>query len=275
MRLIETVDFDNIDCWAPNLTVVLRSVVTDSVIERLAGAKFEFIEDALDFLFTLTDSDAVTDAVLAWITSVNIMGYHGTRLTDEEVTSIKNNGLLPLEAKLRRNRLARALSFHPKWSEVADRLDAVIEAYGKNNRAGNREGQVHLTLSKAGLVHGFNHYLAFGSEFDQRVAQYLLGEEGKKLLSLYGKPRIIEIALPGNLALGAAHPYFGIDDMRRKGDVPNLVNEFLKAWSYRISNPNFQSRKLEIDCGMIFYKTIPANWIVNVKTLEDFHNERC
>jgi hypothetical protein len=261
------IDFDDIDDWAPKLASALSQHVPDSVAPQLAVAQPEFIEDARDLLFELTDRDAVIDVTLAWIRSTEIVGYHGTRLTDEEVVSVRANGLVPLKAESRRLRLIRALSQHPKWGGVADQLDVVIHAHGRGSAAGGREDQVYLTLSRAGLIKGFNHYLTHGSEFDQHVAHALLGLDGKKLLTRDGKPRVIRVAVPGLNALDAAHPYFGIDDLRARGDVPNLVNEFLEAWSFRLAYPGFQPRTQKFDCGMMFRLTIPATWIIGFDTL--------
>jgi hypothetical protein len=178
-------------------------------------------------------------------------------------------GLIPLKAEERRPRLIRALSLHPRWQVVADQLDAAIQSHGRGGEARLREERVHLTLSRAGLTVGFNHYLTHGSEFDQHVAYALLGPDGEELLARDGKPRVIQVAVPGHLALDAAHPHFSIDDVRARGDVPNLVNEFLEAWSYRLAHPGFQSRTLEIDCGMVFRSTVPADWIIGFDTLTE------
>jgi hypothetical protein len=213
--------------------------------------------------------DAVIDATLTWIRSTKIAGYHGSRLTDAEVASIRAVGLIPLKAETRRLRLKRALSPHPRWREIADKLDAAIQAHGRGGAAGCREDQVHLTLSRAGLTSGFNHYLTHGAEFDQHVAYALLGQDGTDLLARDGQPRVIQVAVPGPLALNAAHLYFSIDDIRNRGDVPNLVNEFLEAWSYRLAHPGFQSRTLKTDCGMIFRSTVPAAWIRGLNTLAE------
>jgi hypothetical protein len=261
------IDFDSIDNWAPELAAALSGHVPDSVAPELAAAAPEFVEDARDLLFELTDRDAVIDATLAWIRSIEIVGYHGTRLTDEEMASVRAIGLIPLKAEARRDRLIRALSPHPRWHEVADHLDAAIQAHGRGNTAGRREGQVHLTLSRAGLTDSFNHYLTHGAEFDQRVAYALLGQDGKELLARDGKPTVIHFAVPGPLALDAAHLHFSIDDLRDRGDVPNLVNQFLEAWSFRLAHPGFQSRTLRIDCGMVFRSAIPAIWIIGFDTL--------
>jgi hypothetical protein len=261
------IDFDNIDDWAPKLARILRGQVPESLEMNLLSTAPEYFEDARDILFRLADREAIIDATLAWIGSTTVAGYHGTRLTDAEVDSLNRVGLLPLRGEARRDRLIRALSRHPRWSEVAPLLDSIIQDYGRGGKMGHREGQVHLTLSRAGLTNSFNHYLTHGAEFDQRVAQEILGDEGMDLLTGDGEIRLIQLAIPGDAALGAAHPYISIDSMRARGDVPNLIDEFLKAWSYRLAYPEFQSCSLEVDCGMVFRMTVPSGWIVNIDTL--------
>ena len=262
-------DFDCIDDWGQQLSVVLEDHLPDGIVSTLVGAAPEFIEDARDLLFELTDKDAIIDATLTWIRSTQVVGYHGTRLTDTEVASIQDLGLLPLKACARRDRLSRALSAHPRWNEVADNLDTAIQAYGPGASVGQRENQVYLTLSRAGLTQSFNHYLTHGSEFDQRVAHELLGIEGTDLLRHDGRPRLIHVAVPGNAALDAAHPYFDIEDIRARSAVPNLVSDFLKAWSYRLAYPDFQARTLKIDSGMVFRSVVPSDWLLRIETVAD------
>ena len=266
------IDFDNIDDWAQKLTAVLQDHLPKAIDSALVDAAPEFIEDACDLLFDLTDRDVIIDATLAWIRSTTIVGYHGTRLTDEEVASVQNLGLLPLDAITRQDRLVRVLSQHPSWSDVADRLDAVIHALGKGASVCKRENQVHLTLSRAGLIKGFNHYLTHGAEFDQRVAYELLGAEGENLLRSDGQPRVVHIAIPGNAALKAAHPYLEIKELRARGDVPSLVDDFLNAWSYRLAYPGFQVRPLKTDSGMVFRSIVPIDWLLRIETLTDPSN---
>ena len=193
------VDFDNNCIWGPLLTKAVGSLLPNAAREKLLAEKFEFVEDALNLLFSCTNREKIIKATLEWIRTTTVAGYHGSRLIDLEVDSIRSLGLLPLGAPARRERLVRALSCHPRWNEEA--LDAALLKYGEGNRAGHREGQVSLTLSRCGLLHGFNHYLTHGSEFDQRVADALLGDEGKELLREDGKARIIQVAVPGPVAL--------------------------------------------------------------------------
>lgn len=262
-------DFDDIDDWAPQLAAALSSHVPDSVERKLVAARLEYIEDARDLLFELTDRELIVDATLSWIRSTTIAGFHGTRLTDAEVDSIRVDGLVPLKAEDRRHRLARALSLHSKWRGVADRLDAAIQVHCQGARAGRREHQVHLTLSRAGLMNRFSHYLKYGSEFDQRVTQALLGSEGMQFLAHDGKARMIQVAVPGTHALDAAHWISSIDSVRTGGDIPNLVDEFLKSWSYRFAHPRFRPCSLRVDCGMVFRSAVLPTWIVDIDTLAD------
>lgn len=260
-------DFDSIDDWAPELATTLCSHVPSCIEQKLKDAKPKYIEDAQDLLFELTDRDAIIDAVLAWLRSTEIAAYHGSRLIDVELASVQAGGLQPLEAKTRRCRLVRALSTHPEWHTVEAQLDAAIQAHGPGECAGVREGQVHLTLSRVGLIDDFNHYLTYGAEFDQHVAQDLLGNKGKELLAQDGEAMVIKFAVPGDMALQAAHSIFSIEHIRSKGEVPNLANEFLAAWSYRLAHPGFQSGTSKVDCGMMFRQTVPAAWIVGVETI--------
>lgn len=264
---IGLIDFDDIDQWELDLAAVLHRLLPKSIGPAIAASAPQYVGDALDLLFNMSDRDAVINSTVNWIRSTNIAGYHGSRLTDSEIASIWAIGLIPLKAGARRYRLERALSRHPKWPAVAGQLESVIQAHGQGSVAGRREDQVHLTVSKAGLTTAFNHYLTHGAEFDQHVAHTLLGAEGKALLATDGEATVIRVAVPGPLALDAAHPYLTIDEMRARGEVPNLISDILTAWSYRLAHPGFQSRTLKIDCGMVFRSTVSADWIVSVERL--------
>lgn len=259
-------DFDNFETWGPQLTDAFGGLASKSVLNRLVTAKPEFVEDALNLFFTLTDRDKVIDATLAYIQSTTVAGYHGSRLTDSDVNSIQTQGLLPLDANARRQRLYRALSSHPRWNGVANNLDPLLLQYGKEGKGGCREGQVHLTLSRSGLVNGFNRYLLYGAEFDQHVAHALLGEEGKECLRHDGESKIIRVAVPGDIALDTTNRYFTIEICQARGDIPNLVNELLQAWAYKLAYPDFNCEALQIDCGMVFHSAVPCAWILDVET---------
>ena len=261
------IDFDDIDLWGPSLTDALRPLIPETRFYNLVATPTKFVDDALHQLFDLPNKQEIIDAAVAWVCSATIAGYHGTRLTHTEADSIRVEGLLPLDACDRRGRLERALSRNERWPEVADKLKDVLHAYGPGNRAGHRQNQLHLTLSRSGLTKDFPHYLTHGAEFDQRVAFELLGEEGVELLGQDGEATVIKAAVPGPQALDSANPYFSIECMRARGNCPNLIKEFLECWSYRLAHPSFQCRTLKVDCGMLFRSALPAAWIVSIDTV--------
>ena len=260
-------DFDDSRNWTSLLTATLADLVAETVVEKLVAASPEFVEDAFDLLLACTDRECVVDAVVGWIRSATVAGYHGTRLIDSDVDSIRDHGLVPLDSNARRARLVRALQLHPQWHQVASQLDSTLHEHGEGARAGYREGQVHLTVSRSGLVNGFNHYLTHGSEFDQRVAQHLLGSDGKESLRRDGRARVLRLAVPGDAALDATNRFLTVDERLARGEVPNLVREFLTAWSYGLAHPDFDCATLKLDCGMVFCSTLPPSWIVDVDTL--------
>lgn len=259
-----TLDFDKIDEWASSLASSLSPFIGDLEAE-LKRMKPRYVEDSLSLLLANGRREPVIDETIRWIRTSGVYAFHGSRLTRDEVDSVRVNGLRPLSASQRSVRLTRVLSQHPNWPAVAPRLDEVLRQFGQGMRSGRREGQVHLTLSRAGLVDGFNHYLTHGSEFDQHVTVHLLGQEAQALLAADGESLIVKVAVPGQRALEGAHIRFSVDDVRAHGEVPNLVKEFLEVWSYRLTNPGYQSRCLRVDSGIRFDGVVPAEWIVAVE----------
>jgi hypothetical protein len=268
-RRRRVLDFDGITGWFPHLKLALADSVTEDVIALIRSAKVAHSNDAYKLLLDLVDRDEVVDAILTWLRSSVIAGYHGTRLTDLELASVIENGLIPLKAENRKERIIRVLSSHPDWPTASKRLGRVLQDFGARNRGGHIEGQVHLTLSRAGLVKGFNRYLRYGSEFDLRVADELVGVDARDLLARDGTATIFRIEVPGAAALTASHRYFGIEALRERGEVPNVAADFLRAWSCRLVDSKFKSKAIELDCGMVFGATIPPEWISDVERLNE------
>lgn len=261
-------DFDTIDDWEPKLTSALRSLLPDSFEQRLLDAELQCVENAREFLSELPCLDSVVDETLIWLRSAKIAGYHGSRLDDAELASVQTHGLLPLDARSRRGRLAAALSPHPAWSKVQARLDEAILSCGPKATAGQREGQVHLALSRSDVASdGYRRILSNGSEFDQHVAGSLLGQEGMRLLAQYGKYRVLKFGIPGHLAVDAANPFFGIEWERTQGNIPNLIYQFLSSWCFRQAHPGFEIRTRPMHCSMMFEVPVPADWMEGFETL--------
>jgi hypothetical protein len=259
------INYDAIDDWSPRLGQALADAVPTPVRQRVATTTHEYIEDALESILRLVDRGQVIEATLRWIGENVVLAYHGTRVTDEERLSILTTGLRPLAAEQRRHRLVRALSKHPMWRESEGRLDEVLRSHSGTGKSGRREGQVHLTLSRAGLTSGFSHYLTHGSEFDQHVAHDLLGEEGQELLATDGTPQVVTVAVPGNQALEGAHPHLAVAETIARGELPNLVSQFLEVWAFKLSDVTYQSTRRKLDCGVWFRTGVPATWIHSIE----------
>jgi len=90
------------------------------------------------------------------------------------------------------------------------------------------------------------------------------------LLARDGKPVIVCIAVPGAIALQRAHPHFTLQDIMDRGDLPNIIGEFLRAWSFRLSCSTFQpGRNMMADVGMVFETAVPAAWISRIEEVDD------
>lgn len=262
-----TLEFDDVQQWGPRLTDYLSPLVPlTSAAAAIRKEKPEFVEDASEIFFRVVcpDKAAFNCAVSGWIKEQVVAAYHGSRLEAPDIAAITENGLRTLRAEHRRECLRRKLSLHPQWSEVM--LDNALEKLGPGRFAGNREGQIHATVSRGGLMKGFPHYLTHGSEFDQQVAKLLFGGRGMELLARFGTPVLVKLAVPGEEALAAANPYWYRSDPQ---ESPNLVRELIRVWAYWLASPDLEVGKLEYDCGLIFNLDIPPGWIDSIDKVAD------
>ena len=258
-------NFDSVQQWGPTLKTALQPVVPVETFQRLSAAKPEFMEDAVDFFFEysgLNHENLISD-IKAWLEPLTVVAYHGSRLLSEEIDQIKREGLKTLSAADRETRLRKIFESHPNWPTVNSLFREVIKRYGSDKQLGNREGQVHATISYGGLVHGFNHYLTHGSEFDQHVVRDLLGEEGLNCLSAYSKPVLVTLSIPSDKALHAANPYAALT-----AEIPNRIREILKAFCYWIVYPDYSLANQKFDCGLLFYEDVPPSWIADISVID-------
>lgn len=252
------------DTWATSLGSAIEPHISDQTYNELRNTEFRYIEDSLSFLLEKTDMKSIVCAAVEWVQSAELCVFHGTRLTDVEVEGMSREGLLPLDHQKRRQRLVRALSSHPKWSENIARFDQILADVGPGMSRGDRLGQVHLTLSCYALEEDFNHYRQFGSEFDLCVAEELFGDDGAALLAKDGSSRTVRLELPGSEALSAANRFFPVAELNFETELPNIVRQFLLAWSYSLGDETFRPCEMKVDCGLIFYSSVPADWIVEI-----------
>lgn len=257
--------FDDPATWEASLADALSDLLPTGLAEELRARPPEYVEDAADVLLERGGRRAVITRTTQWVAQRSLASFHGTRLVPEERESIKRDGLRVLTPEARVPRLIRALKHHPDWEGVASRLPEELHRYGTGLRGGKRVGTAYLTLSRAALLSSFNHYLMYGSEFDQNVAVALLGPSGKDALAADGEAHVVTAVLPGQAALDGAHPFVPAARMIEQGDIPNVVREFINAFAFRLVEPDYDPGRLMCDCGFLFTRDIPAEQIVSIE----------
>lgn len=264
------IDFDDLNSWENQLNFIMKKYMSDEVCCKLTLLPIKYYDVTASVLLKLLGKDKMKQAIddiLVWIKSSSVIGYHGTRLTEQELDSLEVQGILPLSPEKRENRIAKIIK---GYKISVDQLRKTIYQFGEGVCNGKRKGQVHLTFSRSGLINDFPQYLLYGSEFDRKVICDLIGEnEGKKALKQYGYPKIIKVSIPGRIALEAAHPYLSIDRMRDKDTFPHIVRELLNVWVFRFIKKDFDPKQCGLDCGFIFKEKIPANWILQIRAVDD------
>ena len=245
-------NFDEMSTWVEGLQAALQGELPNDIATILARAKPKYVEDAREIILRIGNQRTIFEKIAGWLEAQPFVGFHGSRLVHEEIRSILRDGLRPLIARDRAIRLTNVLSAHSRWHEVETHL---ANALRDHRRHGDREGQVHLTLSRQALIKDFNHYLVEGSEFDMHIAHRLLGAEGVELLRQHGHPVIFELQVPAGQAFEAYNPYFR--DIESATPIP----EILAAWGYKMAHSDFTLDHYRVDAGMVFRHPVPAKWI--------------
>lgn len=255
-------DFDNIGAWAPRLSAALEALVPNRVRERVRTAPVEWLEDALDIILEEVEQSDLIDATRAWLRAQTIIAYHGSRLSPDEIASVRAGGLMTLDPTMRKDRLAKILSRHPNWTEASIGIDAAVRDFG-DGQFGRREGQAHLTISRGALLTAFNHYLVEGSEFDQAVAVELLGKGARALLQEGRLPVLFTVEVPGDRAIEVGERWL------RDGEMPGLVRRVLQFWAHWLYDPALDPGTQHVDFGLMFYENIPPDWVVDATLIDE------
>lgn len=264
------INYDKFETWQMSFGELIVRLLGEKAVNDLASSSFEYIEDAGDFVVNHSDIETVSTEIQNWFRAHEFCVFHGTRLLPEEILSVQQKGLLPLVATDREQRLREVLAGHPQWYSVENRLLEVIEDVGPKEKQGGREGQVHFSLSKSGLVNDFDHYLTHGSEFDQRVVHQLFGDRsGFELLNSKTVPVLVHVSFSGEQLIQGAHPYFSYSDLVGMGEIPGIARTFLNAWAFKASNPSFDIEKLRTDCCMMERVATPPERILSIEKLGD------
>ncbi|MCV6595682.1 MAG: hypothetical protein OIF40_01180 [Mangrovicoccus sp.] len=266
------INYDKFETWESSFADLVVRILGKEAVNKLMSSHFEYIEDAGDFVVSNSSIKTVSTEIQGWLQEREFCVFHGTRLLPEEILSVEQKGLHPLVAADREQRLREILVRHPRWNSVENRLLEVIEDIGPKEKRGRRQGQVHFSLSRSGLVNGFNHYLTHGSEFDQHVVHRLFGDQsGLKLLNSATVPVLIHVSVNGKQLIQGAHPRASYSKIvSEMGEMPGLARTFLNAWAFKAAIPNFEIESLKTDCCMMERVATPPDRILSMEKLDRF-----
>ncbi|WP_172723999.1 hypothetical protein [Neorhizobium sp. T25_27] len=253
------IDFDTND-WMPSLEAALGNLVPHDLKTVIVATDFNFQEDALATLEAAKDIELVIDATLEWVKANHVRVYHGTRLTDDEVTLLHQTGMQPLLLYKRVEWLRAAVP------ELADVLtDEVVDSAVAEGFLAYRENQIHAAISLKLLEVGYD-YMLKGSEFDRRLLEHAGRDDLVPILTSRGKARLVKIVITGQEALDAMHPIFTVEDVRRTDRFPNFVRELLTEFLWALRYP--ERERHGVDACLMFKRPIPGHQIEHVALIE-------
>ncbi|MES2215494.1 MAG: hypothetical protein V4485_05740 [Pseudomonadota bacterium] len=253
-------NIDEINVWAPMLLSKLYKVIPKNHIVDMERQHFEHMSDAANFLLDSREHE-INVFVKDWLSAQQIITYHGSRLTPEELRDVLDEGLLPLDPA---RQILRTLSIL-KENKCSAHID-IKQQQKIDDWAEGRIGQVHMAISRTALLERYPHYAKYGSEFGKVIAQYLEDKNGLNALANHGRPLIISLKIPGDITIKAANPYTADNPL-------NLVREVIELFALWLHNHHLNSRSFPntdwrgIDCCLIFNEKIPADWIAGVEYL--------
>jgi hypothetical protein len=268
-------DYDQLDVWGPWFTPIMLDVAGPEIIKAAKDSRPEYLEDARQFFQNEIGLQKLVDELNTRLSAYAVRVYHGTRLGDGELTSVKRHGLRPLTLVDRKDLLIRCFKHHPDWEKERHKLDGILHRIGpgweKSGYGKREDGGIHVCLSRAGLLHGANHYLTHGAEVDHHVA-YALFENDKSaenLLRVRRPARLISFTAPFPEAAGAANPW-GF----RQDEMPSLLSSLFQAWAFSLSHPSFKIANERDSVALRFPGPISADRLEIEDILDDVLDRR-
>lgn len=125
---------------------------------------------------------------------------------------------------------------------------------------------MHVCFSRAGLLHGCNHYLTHGAEVDRHIAHRLFpGDKTALDLLLAHRTAMLVTFLPRySEAALAANPH-GVPN----GELPALLGLLLNAWAFKQAHPEFTVTSLRDCTAARFDGPVSATLIENIEEVDD------
>jgi hypothetical protein len=266
---VHIIDYDQIDDWSPWFGDTVSSVAPKALLASLKASNPQYLEDARDHLLHGIDQAKLVQHLDGQLVGCEVRVYHGTRVTADEARDIKKTGLRPLCLVDRGDALTAIFGQHPDWPARAGLLGEQLHRFGvgwEKGGAGRREdGCVHVCLSRAGLLHGCNHYLTHGAEVDQHIASELFPDgTGLELLTRHRSAKLVSFRAPFPDAAAATNPY-GF----RANEIPNLLRMLITAWAYKVAKPDFALASERDTAALKFRGPIAAERIERIEDIDD------
>ncbi len=272
MSTCQIIDYDRISEWEPWIDGVIYPIAGDNVAKSIAASEPEYIEDAADALYEILDKHQVIELLRDKLSDFQVRVYHGTRLSDRELSDIQANGLRPLRLVDRKNTLTEIFNGHPEWDSVCMNLDKALHELGPKSQAGKREdGYIHVCFSRQGLLKGCNHYLTHGAEVDGHVASKLFNNTdlALELLQNNRKPYLISFLADFDSAFTAANPY-GVGS----GDTPYFLKQLIQSWAFRKYRKEFSPESLKDCTAARFLGPKPASELEEYELVAELSGKR-
>jgi hypothetical protein len=256
---MRVIDYDKIEEWGPWLTALIGSIAPSGFLASLQRSNPEYIEDARNHVVAAIGRERLMAALNRELDPYAVRVFHGTRVTDAEISQIRIQGLRALKLFDRRAPLIAIFSQHRGWSAAKEALlDEQLHRFGRGWEkagAGRREDDsVHVCLSRAGLLLCCNHYLTRGAEVDHQIAHALFPDgSGLELLQRNRAAKLVSFTAPFAEAARAANPY-GFPTH----DLPALLSLLIEAWAYKTAKPAFSVAKQLHSASLKFAAPITA-----------------
>ena len=268
---MKVIDYDQIDEWGPWIGVMVAEIASSEIGKAILESEPVYLEDAGAFLCDRIGRGRLIEHLAMRLAPYAVRMYHGTRVTDAELESIRTEGLKPLKLVDRKPALAAIFGEHPKWAEAKPHFEAVLHKFGPGEGAGPREDNcVHFCFSRTGLVRGCNHYLTHGAEVDRHIVHHLFGDEiALDLLRTHRRAKLVTFLSPFPKAAQAANPWGFPSE-----DLPSLLGMLINAWGYRQAHPAFTVVSQRDCTAARFEGPILASQIERIVDVDDIGLDR-
>ncbi len=266
---MQVIDYDQIEEWGPWIEETITSIAGAGLLSRLRTLRSQYLGDAANLIVQEVGRARLVDTLNARLMPYGVRVFHGTRITPAELLQIRAEGLKALKLVDRRKPLEDIFSQHPEWSRKEEQLTVQLHRLGpgwQTGGGGRREdGSVHFCLSRAGILHGCNHYLTHGAEVDQHIAHALFPDgSGLELLKRNRTAKLISFVATFPEAAIAANPY-GFPET----ELPALMSKLLSVWAYKSAHPKFSIADERDGAALKFEAPIAFERLERIEDIDD------